>query len=577
MGRRAIPVIVLVVLFSACSPSAGINLPKPHPTIVDQPAASPTTVPPSLIPPPVSIPSAQVNGPRRPRGIYSEIHIDLQADQQQKLNPSITAAEIHAYLRKLYSSQLENPALSGLALGIDWRRLNPSAPPGPQAYDWSYMEDAFSSLADWNAAHPSQPPKTLQVQISAGFGTPQWLLDRIPSCDGLFQSPPQMPEAHCGKATFTHFVEGGGGVLPLPWNAVYKKAFRIFLKAFAEKYGANPLLVSMDVSGPTAASTEMILPNNLNTPAQSQFGNITPNDMWLHLLAFAYPQKPSYQRSDQAFIDEWDQAIDLFGETFSGLTLVATTGSGLPNLADTGFDLPAAFKEDCPDPDMDCAAEATILSHFADPSVDPADAKATESAGMKGILRTGTFNLGVHGAAWLSQTTAKLSAPSAQILGGEQFATSAALYPVQEGCTSLFPPRPKVGTSTSVDPSALPVTEVPADCLAPGITPGELATFNQFSDLPAQDLISPEQAINNVLHNFFDGTPAAASFGGAPGSAPYNYLQIYSQDVKYASEHANTPSQVVRADGTTALLSAQDLLSLASQKLLDMSEPKLTP
>ncbi len=568
---RKLLLLVSTFALAACSLKPGQTPPPPTPA----PASSPGQ--PGSVVPPASSSTSQPSGPRRPRGIYAEIHIDLQVDQQQKLNPSITAAELHSFLKDLYSSLLDNPAVSGLAIGIEWGRLNPKPPSDPQSYDWSYMDDAFDSVAAWNTANPGQTPKTVQVQISAGFGTPAWVLDQIPSCDGLFKSPPQTPSKDCGEATFTGFVEGGGGVLPLPWNAIYKKSFKTFLTAFAARYGSNPAFVSIDVSGPTAASTEMILPNDITAPKQAQFGDITPNEMWLKLLAFAYPGKPEYQKTDQAFIDEWNAAIDLFGEVFSDLTLVATTGSGLPNLGSRGYKVPAAFTQDCPTPDMDCAAEAAILAHFADPGVDPMDAKATQSSGMRGLGRTGTYDLGVHGVEWLAQSTSKNSSPAAQILGGEQFATSAALYPIQEGCTQAFPPKPKVGTSISVDPSTVPAGDIPQDCLAPGITPADVETYNVFSQVPARDLIPPEQALYNVLRGFFDGTPAASSFGGNPGTAPYNYLQIYSQDIKYATTHGNAPAQVVQADGTAFSTSAQDLLNLASQQLLEIGEPRSTP
>jgi hypothetical protein len=505
-----------------------------------------------------------------------EIHVDLQIAQQQKTNPSITTDDIHKVLTKLYSSLLDNPAVSGLAIGVDWSRLNPNPPSNPQPYDWSYLDDAFASISTWNTGHPSQVPKTIQVQVSAGFGTPSWVLDQIPSCDGLFQSPPQTPAGKCGKATFIGFVEGGGGVLPMPWDAFYKESFKTFLTALADRYGANPSLVSMDVSGPTAASTEMILPNDVNTPDQSQFGGLAPNEMWSRLLAHAFPTRPEYQKSDQAFIDEWDNAIDLFGETFHELTLMIWTGDGLINFNSASFPIPNAFQADCPTPSMDCAAETTILSHFIDPAVDPADAKATGEAGMHASAK-GAGNLDVTAARQLAASTAGFTQPSAQILAGEQFATSAALFAVQEGCTSRFPPDKKGGSVIGPDPAALPVADIPLACLAPGVKPSDLAGYAQFQDVPAADLISPDQAIYNVLQVFFNGTPEAAPFGGTPGTGRYNFLQIYSQDIKYATDHAQMPATILRSDGTTVKMSAQDVLNLASQKLLEMNEPQPGP
>jgi hypothetical protein len=119
----------------------------------------------------------------------------------------------------------------------------------------------------------------------------------------------------------------------------------------------------------------------------------------------------------------------------------------------------------------------------------------------------------------------------------------------------------------------IPVACIPQTCLAPGVTQADLASFNILRNVPKKDLISPEQAIYNVLKVFFDGTAAATSFGGTQGAAPFNYLQIYAVDFQYAQAHARAPQPVVQTGGASVSLSAQDLLNLARQKLLAISEP----
>ncbi len=339
--------------------------------------------------------------------------------------------------------------------------------------------------------------------------------------------------------------------------------------AFAGRYGANPSFVSMDVSGPTAASTEMIFPYNRNTPKQTQFGGMRPDEMWLKLLSLAYLGKPAYQESDQAFIDEWEVAVDMFGGIFSGVTLVATTGNGMPDFSNTGFTVPPANQDDCPTPNMDCGAESTILSHFVDPSVVDANAKATQGSGMRGS-GVGVSNFGAAASRQLSQRTTQLKSPTAQILGGMQFDTSVVLDSVMEGCTTRFPPAGKEGLAQHTDLTVIPVAELPSACLAPGITQAGLAGYKQFGDVPAKDVISPQQALYNVLRVFFEGTPAADSFGGTRGIVPEYYLQVYNQDFKYATAHANEPARVIRTDGTSVMMTAQDLLNLASLKLYEM-------
>jgi uncharacterized repeat protein (TIGR01451 family) len=521
----------------------------------------------------------QVAAVRRPRGIYTVVDIDSYIALLQSENRSITTAQLHDYFNKLYPQLLGNPAVSGLTIQIGWARLNPNDPSSPQAYDWSYLDDAFTAASAWNAQNPAATPETIEVQVFPGYFTPSWLLAEIPSCDGLFQSPVQTPPSNCGEATFADYNEPHDGltVLPMPWNPVYTSAYQTFLTAFAARYLPNPLFVSMDVGGPTAASTEMIVPNDNNTPDQSQFGNITPGDMWKQLLTFAYPNQPSYQDSDQAFIDAWNAAIDMFGQIFPGITLIAWTGDGLLNLSTTGFAVPPGFAADCPVVNMDCAAETTILSHFSDPTVAAASAKASGEEGLNGIPFPSQFNLNPR---WLSQTTAPLTSPSAQVLAGFQFGTSFADDPVGEGCTVKFPPDFKnPPASCTIPPTCttqgcLPGTCIPQACLAPGITVADLsAMYNQVSDVPAKDFIPPEQAAFNVLKNFFQDTAGAPLFGGTAGAAPENHLQIYDTDIQYANAHANDPVPVIQSDGTSVLTTAQDLLNLASQTISEIAEP----
>jgi len=510
------------------------------------------------------------------------VNVEDDINQQRRANPAITPAQLDTYFNNLYQDLAGNPAISGLTLQVHWDTLNPNPPTAANAYDWSSVDDAFAQAAAWSGQNPAQTPKTIQLIVTPGFQTPQWVLDQIPSCDGLFQSPSQTPPSTCGKATFVGYSEGGDSTeLPLPWDPLYKSSWKPFLTAQAARYGSNPAFVSIAVAGPTAASAEMLLPNNGNTPPQTQFGGLMPTAMWRQLLAFHYAGMAAYQNSDQAFIDEWNAAIDMYGQVFSGVTLVATTGNGLPDFS-TNFTIPTAFSADCGTPNMDCAAETTILSHFVASTAGGANAKATQTSGME-ASRGGIVDLGVAGVKRLSQSTAQLTAPSAQILGGAQFNTSFSNDPLGEGCTSAFPPNASdTPAGCSIPPTCtvqgcLPVACIPQVCLAPGVTQANLASFTTFSKVPSQDLIPPEQAEYNVLNVYFGGTAVASTFGGAQGTAPLNYLQIYSPDIQYAEAHANAPAQVVETGGATVALSAQDLLNLASQKLLLIGEPALPP
>jgi uncharacterized protein (TIGR03437 family) len=517
----------------------------------------------------------------RPRGIYAVVNVETEINTLQKGNPSITTAQLDAGLSNFYQGLLSNPAVSGLALQLHWDTLNPNAPGAANTYYWNYLDDAFSQAAAWNAGNPASTPKTIQLIVTAGFQSPQWLLNQIPSCDGLFQTPVITPPVTCGAVTFTGYSEGGDGtMLPLPWNPVYKSAWQTFLTALAVRYGSNPLFVSIAVAGPTAASVEMLMPNdsNSNNP-QTQFGTaITPTQMWIQLLAFQYAGQAAYQKTNQAFIDEWNKAIDLYGQIFSGITLVATPGNGFPNFAGTSFTIPPGFTAECSvSPDLDCAAEATILAYFAQPTVGGANAKAMQTSGMT-AARVNTVNMGISGVKDLSQGTAALTSASAQILGGSQFNTTFSNATLPEGCTSIFPPNTGdtpagcVVPSTCTTNGCIPVTCIPQACLAPGVTAASISGYGTLSNVPAQDLIAPEQAEYNVLNVYFGGTAVATSFNGTPGAAPLNYLQIYSDDIQYATANVNAPAQVVEGSATVPA-TAQVLMNLASAKLLTIGEP----
>ncbi len=535
----------------------------------------------ALLAPVLLAPIAQAqSAPRRPRGIYAVVNVETAINQQQKADSSITTPQLDAYFDTLYQSLLADPAISGLTLQVHWDTLNPNPPGAANAYFWNYVDDAFAQASAWNSQNPAGIPKTVQLIVTPGFNSPPWILNQLTSCNGLFVTPVQTPPSSCGTVTFLGYQEGGDGTeLPLPWNPTYKSAWQTFLTALNVRYGSNPAFVSIAVAGPTAASAEMLFPSdaNSNNP-QTQFGtSITPSHMWLQLFALQYPSSPAYQNSDQAFIVEWENAIDFFGQIFSGITLVATTGNGLPNFVGAPSTPPPAFTADCSAPDSDCAAEATILAYFAEPTVGGANAKASQNSGMEASRRA--VDLGVPGVKQLSGNTAQFTSPSSQILGGAQFNTSFSNDPVGEGCDDTFPPNTQdlpadcVMPATCTTNGCLPVDCIPQACLAPGVTSASLAMYQTFAKVPSNLLIPPEQAEYNVLNFYFTGTSVASTFGATPGVTPLNYLQIYSPDIQYAEANVDAPAQVVQTSGSSVSMSAQELLDLASPLLLAIAEP----
>jgi hypothetical protein len=530
---------------------------------------------------------ALIAQPRSPQGIYAVVNIDEYTQAYDKIkSPSMSLEE---YLVQQYQDILSNPAVSGLAIWVKWSLLNPKHPGKAGAYQWYWLDDVFNQVEAWNNENPGKPPKTVQLVPTPGFNSPTWLLAEIYSCNFLFSPAYPTPPigSVCGKATFSGFKEGGvvSGMpiamdLPLPWDPTYKSAWQSFLMALNNRYGSNPWLVSISVAGPTASSEEMILPAKQNTDASAtQIGGLTVVQMWDKLLKYQYAGKPDYLRTDQAFIDEWENAINMYAGIFNSLTLVLTTGDGLPNLttcditSDTTctFSLPldpvTDFSQVCPVQNMDCAAETTILSYFDQGTVGGTNGKSTQTDGMKGSGST-AYNLGVPSVKLISESTSIYSGiPSGEILGGSQFAKSFSNFPVEEGCTSIFPP------SGYSDVNSVPVDLIPAACLNPNDTQTltQLGFTNFDQETEAAYLISPEQAEYNVLSWFFSGTVAGPAFGASVGTAPLNYLQIYGPDITYATKNATSKAPVV-VGGSPVLYSAQDLLNMANAALVQTTE-----
>lgn len=537
----------------------------------------------------------------RPRGIYAVVSVE---DEIAALDPNntLTQPQLDAGFDSFYQGLLEDSAVAGLALQVHWDTVNPYPPDSPglsvNPYFWNYVDDAFYEAALWNQQHPADAPKTIQLIVMPGFQSPPWLLSEstIPSCNGLFHTPtPEEVKSDCGTVTFTGFSEKtDGNTFPLPWNSVYKKAWQTFLEALSVRYGSNPLLVSIAVAGPTAASAEMIVPNNGNSDPEQHPSNsaISPSDMWKGLLTFHYGDQTAYLNTDKAFIEEWENAIDMYGKIFHGITLLVTTGNGFLNFHGAPVVIPPALKQDCkPNPNLDCAAEATILAYFMLPGVDSADAKASQTSGMVASHQLNNINdMGVQGVKQLSYLTEKFNSPSEQVLGGSQFSLTFSKGALKEGCSDTFPPKlndpPPLCTGTvlaalktcyqnGTSNGCIPVACIPQACLTvpEASIPSNYTTYGDLENHDATALISPVQAEYNVLEFFFDGTKAAPAFGETPGAtpAPLNYLQIYSDDIEYAMDHPN-PVSVVTGSGTIDV-SAQDLLNLASEKLFTIGEP----
>jgi hypothetical protein len=343
----------------------------------------------------------EVSNARTPLGILAHISIE---DALNRYKGAPTRAARRAYLSGIYAGVLADRAISGLAVDQHWDHIQVDDPVcvfrgscagGPEGFDWSYLDDAFAAA---DAAH-----KSVQLIIIPGVVSPTWLMDRIPSCDGLF-SPSGTALWDCGKVTFDNFpaqshADAPDPPLSLPWNPLYILAWDDFLVRLSARYSGHPAFTSIAMAGPTCASTEIIFPTTRSKSVQ--VSGVAADDAWRVLLGHSFRFVPGYQDSDQVFIDAWKQTIDVYERLFSGITLVITPDDGAdlpeqpgPVPVHLGNFLDAA---DCATSNfpVSCEAKTDILSYFA--RARGPNEKSSRVGGMVASSDTMTGNIAFRG------------------------------------------------------------------------------------------------------------------------------------------------------------------------------------
>jgi hypothetical protein len=177
---------------------------------------------------------------------------------------------------------LRNPYVSGVALQINWRDLEPVE----GQLDWSRLDALFS------AAEASK--KWVHLLIFPGFFSPAWALDGAET--DLF--PIQYGPGHGTEAR-----------LPMPWDRVYLNRWFAFLKQLSDRFGRSPAFRLIAADGPTSVSAEMTLP--IKRPDVAKW------------LAHGYaPRK---------YLDAWKNVFQVYASDFPN-KCVSLSAPGLPLL-----------------------------------------------------------------------------------------------------------------------------------------------------------------------------------------------------------------------------------------------------
>jgi hypothetical protein len=145
------------------------------------------------------------------------------------LNPS-TSQIPHAVLT--------NPAVDGIALRVGWSVLEPNA----NAFQWGEIDNVIALATSYG--------KTVSISVEAGIESPAWVYaDGAQSFKFVWNLP--WGPAQCTVVS-----------IPVPWDEVFQAKWGQFVAAFGARYGSNPYVSMVKLTGLNSSTEETWLANS---------------------------------------------------------------------------------------------------------------------------------------------------------------------------------------------------------------------------------------------------------------------------------------------------------------------------
>lgn len=409
---------------------------------------------------------------------------------------------------------LDNPAVSGIAVRMRWHDLQPLS---EAEIDFTVIDQIVSE------AKPRS--KNVSLILVPGFYSPRWLIDRLDPCEPYIANHEAFPGS-CGRADFDIDYGGGSGgneksPLPIPWNETYLASWKTFLRKVADRYNPNPTVVSVAVAGPTSMSVEMSLPGDAAEDLAK----------WKDILRLYYQADDPRRDSNLVVIEKWREMIDFYDQIFTNKTIVVTRGAGLLKFIARDED-PNSL-----DPRHPQEAKEMIINYFIQKPYSH-NLKANQTSGLKACRG---FEGGIIG----------VKKSTLDGLGGAQFNTSATSNPVTMGCQDrnycTQSGKNELKKLCQLDPSLHP-------CCS----------------------LSAEQAVRNVLQEYFDETRVGDNYGGVTGIYSLHYLQLYAKDILFTNTNPQV-QEILNQVKTDLEMMVAPLGSSPAPTLTPTPTPSLTP
>jgi PKD repeat protein len=181
---------------------------------------------------------------------------------------------------------LSNANVDGIAVRATWDFLESSE----GVYNWSYLDNQIAAAA--NAG------KKISLSIAAGVNTPSWVYS-----------------AGAQSFTFKTSASSPTQKIPLPWDPVFLTKWESFIVALGQRYGSNPTISHLAITGINSITAETFLP---------------------HAAADLVPwQAAGYTRAKVEAA--WQSIADTWSQAFAGKQLVMEmVPSGFPTIDANG-------------------------------------------------------------------------------------------------------------------------------------------------------------------------------------------------------------------------------------------------
>jgi hypothetical protein len=194
-------------------------------------------------------------------------------------------------------TMLNNKLVDGIVIKVLWNAVEPS-------------EGVFSWTAtDSYIAQAAAAGKVVTLRIMPGYATPTWVYQAGAQSFNFIWDQTAWGPAFCSTAT-----------IPVPWDQVFQAKFAVLIQALGARYGSNPTVVGVKISGLDAETEETSLPLSVNRPLTNGQTGCTSNNDVANWQAIGYTRTLA--------VNAWEQIAQMFQQAFPNQPLMGVFQPG---------------------------------------------------------------------------------------------------------------------------------------------------------------------------------------------------------------------------------------------------------